>query len=286
MASVLLACGFGVASLIGSPHVPYVAQITEHGPTANSLQRHDLPHGRKAGGAPGGVRLLPEVAAIQIPIQSDALQPGSAPSPYPTTTFAPLDAAHLLNTFPAETTVFAANKYVTRLPNPIELATPSAEMASGSPPGLHARLRDTRPRPVRPADGNDLLITEPARTTPVQAAAVASLPYLAPIAPAPRSGPAEIVASYSAPSKSDNSYPHTARLAPVPPLPVAAMAPPRIHRIIDGDTLPKIAQRYLRDARRSDEIFSLNRDVLSNPDLLPIGAELKVPAITAVDRGG
>jgi nucleoid-associated protein YgaU len=53
---------------------------------------------------------------------------------------------------------------------------------------------------------------------------------------------------------------------------------PAEHRVVDGDTLASIAQRYLGDAQHAPEIFEANRDVLTNPELLPIGAVLKIPA--------
>ncbi|MES1213722.1 MAG: LysM peptidoglycan-binding domain-containing protein [Singulisphaera sp.] len=53
----------------------------------------------------------------------------------------------------------------------------------------------------------------------------------------------------------------------------------RRHRIGDGDTLSGLAVRYLGSADRYREIYDLNREVLSNPDLLPIGTELKIPAL-------
>ena len=53
---------------------------------------------------------------------------------------------------------------------------------------------------------------------------------------------------------------------------------------MDGDSLAKLAGRYLDDPRRSEEIFTLNRGVLSDPELLPIGAELKIPPRTAPIR--
>jgi nucleoid-associated protein YgaU len=53
----------------------------------------------------------------------------------------------------------------------------------------------------------------------------------------------------------------------------------RTHKIIDGDTLAALAQRYLGSTARAGEIFEANRAVLSDPELLPIGAELKIPAI-------
>ena len=49
------------------------------------------------------------------------------------------------------------------------------------------------------------------------------------------------------------------------------------HRIVDGDNLPDLAQRYLGDRQRSHELYQLNRDVLQSPDLLPIGCVIKIP---------
>jgi nucleoid-associated protein YgaU len=49
-----------------------------------------------------------------------------------------------------------------------------------------------------------------------------------------------------------------------------------LHKIRDGDSLPLIAERYLGDAGRAEEIYQTNRDVLASPDLLPIGVELRI----------
>jgi nucleoid-associated protein YgaU len=49
------------------------------------------------------------------------------------------------------------------------------------------------------------------------------------------------------------------------------------HTIVDGDTLSLLAKRYLGDANRWREIFEANRQVLSDPELLPIDAELRIP---------
>ena len=51
----------------------------------------------------------------------------------------------------------------------------------------------------------------------------------------------------------------------------------RSHKVVDGDTLAALAQRYLGSAARAQEIFEANRDLLADPELLPIGAELKIP---------
>jgi nucleoid-associated protein YgaU len=56
---------------------------------------------------------------------------------------------------------------------------------------------------------------------------------------------------------------------------------PQVHKIVDGDTLGDLAARYLGSSARAKEIFEANRDVLTDPELLPIGVELKIPA-----RGG
>ncbi|MEN6451915.1 MAG: hypothetical protein ABFC96_15605 [Thermoguttaceae bacterium] len=51
----------------------------------------------------------------------------------------------------------------------------------------------------------------------------------------------------------------------------------RTHRIVDGDTLAGLAERYLGSAARANEIFAANRDVLLDPKLLPIGVTLRIP---------
>lgn len=56
-----------------------------------------------------------------------------------------------------------------------------------------------------------------------------------------------------------------------------ATPPPSVHKIVDGDTLATLAERYLGSADRAMELFDANSSVLSNPQLLPIGAELKIP---------
>lgn len=51
----------------------------------------------------------------------------------------------------------------------------------------------------------------------------------------------------------------------------------REHRIVDGDSLERLAQRYLGDASRAEEIFELNRDRLRDPNILPVGKRLRIP---------
>ena len=66
---------------------------------------------------------------------------------------------------------------------------------------------------------------------------------------------------------------------PMDMMPAVARAAdgPQTHRIVDGDSLADLAARYLGSALCSGEIFQANRDVLADPELLPIGVELKIP---------
>lgn len=53
----------------------------------------------------------------------------------------------------------------------------------------------------------------------------------------------------------------------------------RKHRIVDGDSLPLIALRYLGDQERASEIAELNRDVINDLRLLPVGREIVIPVL-------
>ena len=81
--------------------------------------------------------------------------------------------------------------------------------------------------------------------------------------------------------------------APDSSLPGRAVAPPvasgghpmaRIHKVADGDTLSNLAKRYLNDAGRYLEVYQLNRDLLTSPHELPIGARLRIPPQAQVSR--
>ena len=59
--------------------------------------------------------------------------------------------------------------------------------------------------------------------------------------------------------------------------PTRPQGKPRPYRIRDGDTLERIAERLLGDRERAAEIFEANREVLSRPDLLPLGVTIQLP---------
>jgi len=84
--------------------------------------------------------------------------------------------------------------------------------------------------------------------------------------PAPVDDPFAVVSTSAAP-------PAMAALAE----PESAEPAERNHVVHPGDSLDRLAKRYLGDEGRALEIFDLNRGVLENPHLLPIGAELRIP---------
>lgn len=73
------------------------------------------------------------------------------------------------------------------------------------------------------------------------------------------------------PLTADSPTGHVAAPGDVPPRPA------RRHTIHDGDTLEGLATRYLGDPRRASEILELNRQVLFDPQLLPIGVSILMP---------
>lgn len=50
-----------------------------------------------------------------------------------------------------------------------------------------------------------------------------------------------------------------------------------MHTVKSGDTLSKIAQKYLGDANRYPEIFKANQPMLTDPDLIMVGQVLRIP---------
>ncbi|MCS7305323.1 MAG: tail protein X [Thermoguttaceae bacterium] len=51
----------------------------------------------------------------------------------------------------------------------------------------------------------------------------------------------------------------------------------RRHRIADGDSLEKLAERYLGSPALAEQIYQANRALLPDPSLLPIGLEIIIP---------
>jgi nucleoid-associated protein YgaU len=61
---------------------------------------------------------------------------------------------------------------------------------------------------------------------------------------------------------------------PVPPPPPPSQT---IYIVQPGENLSLIAQHFLGSATRWREIFNINRDTISNPDLIRVGQALRIP---------
>lgn len=57
---------------------------------------------------------------------------------------------------------------------------------------------------------------------------------------------------------------------------------PRRHRIAEGDTLARLAEKYLGSRDRYLDLFQANTEVLFDPRLIPIGVEIVIPDRTTV----
>ena len=50
------------------------------------------------------------------------------------------------------------------------------------------------------------------------------------------------------------------------------------HTIVNGDTLERIARRYLGDASLAEALYQMNRDRIADPNRLPLGKKILIPA--------
>jgi LysM repeat protein len=49
------------------------------------------------------------------------------------------------------------------------------------------------------------------------------------------------------------------------------------YTVESGDTLSKLAKRFLGDTSRYMDIFNINKDQLKDPDMIKVGQRLKIP---------
>lgn len=62
-----------------------------------------------------------------------------------------------------------------------------------------------------------------------------------------------------------------------PQRPAAAEAGARTHIVAPGDSLGKIARRYYGSSERWNDIYRANRNIIADPNRLPVGASLRIP---------
>jgi nucleoid-associated protein YgaU len=262
IAALLLAAGFGVARLMGQPvALRYISHLG--GPVAPQSAAEEPKHASAAPPlalAPNGARLVPDYAAA-IPYQVRAVAPANEPAAPSTTRHDPgVIAAPSLAASVADP--LAVSKFAPRVklrdeaPRPldIELRSPSVVYA---PPVL------PQPPTDAPAAGENRSASADWRTS-----------GLSPAGFVQDTNVATINASYSPSAKlSDAAF----KVVP-PPWPVPEeTSEKRTHIVVDGDSLERLAGRYLDDPTRGNDIYEANRELLANPDLLPIGVELVIP---------
>ena len=263
IAAALLAAGFGVASLMGEPAARFYApQSALVVPSQVAATSNSMSSVTASTPASSGARLVPDFAAAN-PYQTQ---------PTPTV---PVKAPALLPE------VSNGNPAISRQASAVH---DDAQQA----PGLYApraKLRDEAPRPLAIEQRAPAInVSGPLMPSPnLEVASDARAPSapdwqntgFMPSDFTPHAEPiATIRASYSQPG--DLSLGDTATAPPPWPSPSEEHGP-RTHIIVDGDSLQKLAGRYLDDSRRSNEIYEANRELLASPDLLPIGAELVIP---------
>jgi LysM repeat protein len=139
----------------------------------------------------------------------------------------------------------ARSAYGLAPPSPVDIAPPSVALTDGSQSGPGVVDAQDRLPPMLP-------LRSPLSSTPQIVAAPADNEPVSKHSP---------IAASRAVDSEDKETP----------------APPSRHRIVDGDSLEKIAQRYLGDRARWPDVYQVNRDVLAAPSALPIGVELRIP---------
>jgi nucleoid-associated protein YgaU len=83
-------------------------------------------------------------------------------------------------------------------------------------------------------------------------------------------GSAPVVREETPPARPETTAGNTAAPA------VSETTETKTHTVRDGDTLRKLAERYLGDSSRFLEIYESNRQLLRSPEVLPIGARLSI----------
>ena len=273
LASALVVVGFIVAKFLGQPVLPQ--QFVEfRRPPANAasiaIQSPSPPASSPRTNT--RVQLLPESPAPPIAAQSSIAVTPAAEVPSLGATIASPTSPNTRTTIPDASRA------------PASTAVVFAPFDDKDQP--RAKLRVEAPRPIgvdpqSPASirRNSTIESEPADTYRVVNSQPESSSWAAPqllntgYAQGVPSSPPAVAASYIEPPRQTMEN----QVAPPPWPRVDEPAEQRTHIVVDGDSLEKLAGRYLSDPQRSREIFELNRQVLSAPDLLPIGAELKIP---------
>jgi nucleoid-associated protein YgaU len=273
LASALVVVGFVVAKFLGQPVLPQqLVELSRPQPNTARIAIQSSSPPASSPRANARVQLLPESPVPAVTAQSSNI-------------VAPAVEVPSLGSAIASPISSDSRTTISETPRaPVSAAVAFAPFDDKDQP--RAKLRVEAPRPIgvdpqSPASirRNSTLESEPADPYRVVNSQPESSAWAAPqllntgYAQSESSSPPAVAASYIEPPR-----PTVENQVSPPPWPrVVETAEPRTHIVVDGDSLERLAGRYLSDPQRSREIFELNRQVLSAPDLLPIGAELKIP---------
>jgi nucleoid-associated protein YgaU len=281
LAAAIVAAGYGVAFVLGRPDPSSVSQqVTGPG------ERHKSPPSTAAVPAvidswfpaslpPGSARLVPDPEAQAAshfhPGENgtkagEALSNADCVSHSAATTAPRIESIHVPNLFTRATEAQPLPRatLLNEAPRPIANESPCtpALQRFPSPWSANEQYRRIDAPAIRQGAPHDVMPAQFTRTTELlnsQTNAFADASdqtTLGTIGPAP--------------------------LAPLPFSSIPEVNAPRSHIVVDGDSLAKLAGRYLDDPHRGAEIYEFNRHLLTNPELLPIGVELAIPPRSAV----
>jgi LysM repeat protein len=265
LASALVVVGFGVAKFLGQPVLPSQVLSARNSSPAVPPFVQAAPADISAPQVGGRVRLLPDSTMSR------------ACAPALNTDTATFQAPRLGN---ALVPVLATNDKVevSTAPRTFDFlpisSAPIARFRNEAPRSVG--IDPQSPVAIRRMPSDNIDVVDPYRVSETKAA------------PPSWSAPPLLNTEYNDSGLSPQTAQTASYAAPVNTMSENQAAPPpwtvadeanesTTHVVVDGDSLERIANRYLSDPKRSREIYELNREVLSAPDLLPIGAELKIP---------
>jgi hypothetical protein len=273
LSAAILAAGYGVAALLGEPNrfsAPQLVPLATANRPAPLLTAPPLPADSPRlvpdpqGEAASHFRIRKtDPAASSLPVNSDPLpDTGAANAQLTDAAYAPelLSSANVARSIPQA-------RLLNEAPRPIPIGPYTSSAAQQSRPAIRrdaphelvtAQFSTTTPYPVqvRGRERDSELSLNAAQFGDISTPqAATSAPMISPNASVPR-------------AFNFVSIPETYE--------------PRSHIVVDGDSLAKLAGRYLDDPHRASEIYELNRDRLNDPELLPIGVELAIPPRSAI----
>jgi nucleoid-associated protein YgaU len=272
LSAAIMAAGFGIAALLGKPSAPPPPAWTSSADAMSMRRMSDAPASHVQIGVE---RLVPDTR-------------GGADVRFQTNDDQRARDAHSLSARQATIEKIPGGtefgSWITVAPTPENMTGNGGSAGLKPEPAPRARLLDEAPRALTGVPHGEVSNT-PTQTGEVSLANVERAP---PPASRPLHPDGVVTAQWTRDNaaRDDLATPFGAnstassqvaeRLFPLP-MPHDVANDARTHIVVDGDSLAKLAGRYLDDPRRAAEIYEHNRHLLNDPELLPIGVELMIP---------